>query len=105
METGDKNRNVSQRHTLFCEESLGKIEQKMSSFSGMGRSANSIAWKRWFLRESEYFSENFDGEAINWSGVVNFHCVQTSLVMSMQFIFSDDWYDARLAIVHCIFGL
>ena len=27
METGDKNRNVSQRHTYkFCEESLGKID-------------------------------------------------------------------------------
>ena len=27
---------------------------------------------------------------INWSGVVNFHCIQTSLVMSMRFIFEDD---------------
>ena len=28
METGDKNGNVSQHHTLFCEESLGKIDEK-----------------------------------------------------------------------------
>ena len=28
METADKNRNVSQRHTLFYEESLGKIGAK-----------------------------------------------------------------------------
>ena len=33
--------------------------------------------------------QNFDGEA-DWSGVVNFHCMQMSLVMSMQFIFGDD---------------
>ena len=33
--------------------------------------------------------QNFDGEA-NWSGVVNFHCMQTSLVMSMRFIFGVD---------------
>ena len=25
---------------------------------------------------------------------VNFHCMQTSLVMIMRFIFSDDWNDA-----------
>ena len=56
-----------------------------------------------YFGESEYFRENFNGEAINWSGVVHFHCVQMSLVMSMQFIFSDDWNDVRLA--HCVFGL
>ena len=39
---------------------------------------------------SEYFGESFDGEAINWSGVVNFHCVQMGLVISIQFIFSND---------------
>ena len=26
----------------------------------------------------------------SWSGAVNFHCMQMSLVMSMQFIFGDD---------------
>ena len=25
------------------------------------------------------------------AGVVNFHCIQMSLVMSMRFIFGDDW--------------
>ena len=34
-------------------------------------------------------SNIFDGEA-NWSGVVNFHCMQMSLVMSMRFVFNDD---------------
>ena len=47
---------------------------------------------------SDYFSgrkkknlneHNFDGE-VNWSGVVNFHCMQMSLVMSIRFIFGDD---------------
>ena len=33
--------------------------------------------------------QNFEGEA-NWSGVVNFHCMQISLVTSMWFIFGDD---------------
>ena len=31
----------------------------------------------------------FDGET-NYSGVVNFHAMQTSLVMSMRLIFGDD---------------
>ena len=43
-----------------------------------------------YFGTSEYFKENFDGEAIDWSGVVNFHCVKMSLVMSMRFIFGDD---------------
>ena len=43
-----------------------------------------------YFGTSECFTENFDGEAIDWSGVVNFHCVKMSLVMSMRFIFGDD---------------
>ena len=38
------------------------------------------------MKLNEY---NFDGEA-NWSGVVDFHCMQMSLVMSMLSIFGDD---------------
>ena len=92
METGDKNCYVSQHHVLFCEESLGKIDAELSSFSGTGRSTNSIG-----LLESvdnfgtrECFSENFDGEAINLSRVPNFHSMKMSLVMNMRFIFGDD---------------
>ena len=39
-------------------------------------------------KENLYY-QNFDGEA-NWSGVVNFHCIQMSLVMSMRFFVGDD---------------
>ena len=87
METGDKNRNVSQRHTLFCEESLGKIDAKDVKLFWNGSVHEFYCLKAFtdYFGESEYFSENFDGEAINWSGVVNFHCVQMSLVMSMHF--------------------
>ena len=49
METEDGNCYLSQRHALFCEESLGKIDAEMSSFPGTGRSTNSIAWNRWLL--------------------------------------------------------
>ena len=28
METGDKNRDVPHRYTLFCAERLGKIDEK-----------------------------------------------------------------------------
>ena len=49
METEDGNCYLSQRHTLFCEESLGKIDAEMSSSPGTGRSTNSIAWNRWLL--------------------------------------------------------
>ena len=50
VETEDGNcYQLSQRHALFCEESLGKIDAGMSNFPGTGRSTNSIAWKRWLL--------------------------------------------------------
>ena len=49
METEDGNCYLSQRHALFCEESLGKIDAEMSSFPRTGRSTNSIAWNRWLL--------------------------------------------------------
>ena len=36
-------------------------------------------------KQDQSFEQNFDGET-NWSGIVNFHCMQKSLVMSMRFI-------------------
>ena len=92
VETGDKNCYVSQHHVLFCEEILGKIDTELSSFAGTVRSTNSIGSLESVdnFGTSEYFSENVDGEAINWSGVENFHCMKMSLVMSMRFIFGDD---------------
>ena len=82
---------------------LGRKLRKTSSFSGTGRSTNSIAWKRWLLwnkwllkwseKENNPNKQNFDGEG-NWLGVVDFHCLQRSLVMSMRFIFGDDCNDA-----------
>ena len=48
-------------------------------------------------------SEHFSGrqkkkeeswlEKANWSRVVNFYCMQMSLVMSLRFIFGDHWID------------
>ena len=53
----------------------------------MGQSTNSII--NYFVT-SEHFSGRkerrlFDGEA-NWLGVVNFHCIQMSIVLSMRLI-------------------
>ena len=38
VENGDKNRGVTSAMHMFSEESLGKINAKMSSFFGTGRS-------------------------------------------------------------------
>ena len=77
---------------IFCEESLGKIDAELSSFSGTGRSTNSIGSLESVdnFGTSECFSENVDGKAIKWSGVENFHCMKKSLMMSMRFILGDD---------------
>jgi len=76
VETGDKNRGVPHRYTLFCEERLGKINAKDVEL-----------FLNWLVHESVdyfgttgHFSENFAGEAVNWSGAVNFHWMQMSLL-------------------------
>ena len=83
---------MSQHYVLFCEESLGKIDAELSSFSETGRSTNSIRSLKSVdnFGTSECFSENVDGKAIKWSGVENFHCMKMSLMMSMWFILGDD---------------
>ena len=74
--------------------------RKMSSFSGTVGSRFLSLESVDYFGTSDYFNlvvekrenlkeQNFDGEA-NWSGVVNFHCIQMSLVMSMRFIFGAD---------------
>ena len=40
-------------------------------------------------KKENLYDQNFDGEA-NWWDVVNFPCMQMSLVMSLRFIFGDD---------------
>ena len=44
-------------------------------------------------KRKNLYEQNFDGEA-NWSGVVNFYCMQMSLMISRRFIFADDRNDA-----------
>ena len=91
VETEDGNcYQLSQRQALFCEVSLGKIDAGMSNFPGTGRSRILLLESVDYFGTIECFTETFDGEAINWSGVVNFHCMKVSLVMSMRFIFGDD---------------
>ena len=50
-----------------------------------------------YIATSEHFSGRKKKIAIiktSIVSVVNFHCMQMSLVMSMRFIFGDDWNDA-----------
>ena len=79
-----------------CSTACPHNRNPTSSFSGTCRFTNSSAWKRWnkwllqWSKKKNLNEHNFDGE-VNWSGVVNFHCMQMSLVMSIRFIFGDDW--------------
>ena len=90
---------------MFCEE----------SFSRKGWSMNSVAWKNWLLwkkgilylsgrkkkkRKKNLKEQNFDGEA-NCSGVVSCHRILMSLVMSMWFIFRNDWNDVPCSSCFC----
>ena len=61
-------------HLFYSLKALTALEQVITSVVDKKNKVN---------------EQNFDGEA-NWSGVVNFHCMQMSLLMSMRFIFNDD---------------
>ena len=47
--------------------------------------------------------ENYNYEKANCLGLVNCHCMQMNLVLSMRFIFGDDWNDAPCS--HQVFYL
>ena len=67
---------------FFCEESLRKINEKDVELFRNGSVHESVDYfetKKYFRRRKKenLYEQNFDGEA-NRSGVVNFHCMQTS---------------------------
>ena len=64
--------------------------RKVESFSGTGRSTNSENVESVdYFGTNKYLSGNFFDEALNWSGVINFRCMQVILVLSTRFIFGD----------------
>ena len=64
--------------------------RKVESFSGTGRSTNSENVESVdYFGTNKYLSGNFFDEVLNWSGVINFHCMQVILVLSTRFIFGD----------------
>ena len=80
---------------MFCEESLlGKIKFRafpkrvgprilsLESLDYFGASEHYTEWSK--------KNKNLKLAKLRWSGVVNFHCMQISLVMSIRFIFGDD---------------
>ena len=79
---------------MFCEESLEKIKFRafLEQVSPWILSLERVD----YFGTSKHFSGRKKTNSINKTSimsVVNFHCMQMSLVMSMQFIFSDDWND------------
>jgi len=66
VETGESRRDES--HEFYGLKALITLEQVITL----------VVEKKNDLNE-----QNFDGEA-NWSGVVNFHCMQMSFVLSMH---------------------
>ena len=84
---------------MFCEESLGKINAKYVKLFQNG-SVHKLCHLKVLItleqvngsvveKKENLNKQNFNGGA-HWPGVVNFHCMQMSLVMSMQIIFGDD---------------
>ena len=70
-------------------ERVGPRILLLESVDNFGTSDSSVVEKK-----DNFYEQNFDGED-NWSGVINFHCIQVSLLMSRRFIFGDDWNDAK----------
>ena len=81
---------------MFCKESLGKI--KFRAFrKRVGPRILLLESIDYFGASEHYWVVKKEEESelakLWWSGVVNFHCMQMSLGISMQFIFGHDWKD------------
>ena len=88
---------------MFCEGSLERLMIKIQSFSRTSWSTNSIGLKaglltleqvsipQWLRKRRRLMGKtsinSADSEA-NWSGVVNFHCMQMTLVLSVSVVYS-----------------
>ena len=91
VETGDKNRDVSLRHASFGEESLEEIDAKYVELFRNGSGHEFYRMKALITLEQVNISVKTSLVRLqNSSGVVNFHFMQMSLVMNMQFVFGDD---------------
>ena len=62
--------------------------------------ASILLWNNWLRyfsgwKQEQSFEQNFDCET-NWSGIVNFHCMQKKSCdeHAVYIIFGDDWNDA-----------
>ena len=82
---------------MFCEESSGKIKESLNlelfqnvSVHQFYRLKALITLKQVNFTECSKKKEESELAKLRWSGVVNFHCMQMTLVMSMRFIFGDD---------------
>ena len=75
---------------MFCEESLGKIKFRAIR-EGVGPRILSLESVDYFGASQHYWE--YELLKLPWSGVVNFHCMQMSLGMSVWFIFGDDFKD------------
>ena len=89
---------------MFCKGSLGKVDAKdlelfrnrlvhefllLESVDYSGTSEYLSGHRKRRILMSKTSINGADGKA-NWSGAVNFHSMQMSLVMSVWFIFSND---------------
>ena len=83
---------------MFCEESSGKIKESLNlelfrnvSVHEFYRLKALITLEQVNITEcSKKKKKEYQLAKLRWSGVVNFHCMQMILVMSMRFIFGDD---------------
>ena len=76
---------------MFCKESLGKIKWRafrkhfgpsLESLITMEQQCTVLSVRK--KKEESYLAK------LRWSDVVNFHCMQMSLVMRTRFIFGND---------------
>ena len=113
VETGDKKWSVtSTMHVLWRRLRKDQWERCQAFLEWV------CPWILWlesvdYLGTSKHFSgqgkKNHNQQWLKWSGVVNFNCMQMSLMKSMQFILGNDWSDApcssRFALWQCNFSV
>ena len=90
VETEDGNCTCHGAMLYFVKKAQERLTQRCRAFQERVGSRILLLESVDYFGTSECFTENFDAEAINWSGVVNFHGMKMSLMITMRLIFGDD---------------
>ena len=101
VKTGHKNCGVTGAiHVLWRKLFQNRLVHEFGCLKELITLEKRNTVPQWPKKKKNLKEQNFDGET-NWLGVVSCHRILMSLVMSMWFIFRNDWNDVPCSSCFC----